>query len=38
MIIYVAVTHQDTWIDKYILYVWDEALQSLGFPIDDVVK
>jgi len=38
MIIYVAVAHQDIWIDKYISHVWDEALQSLDFPIDDVVN
>jgi hypothetical protein len=38
MIIYVVVTHQDIWIDKHISHVWDEALQSLDFPIDDVVN
>jgi len=38
MIIYVAVAHQDILIDKYISHVWDEALQSLDFPIDDVVN
>jgi hypothetical protein len=36
MIIYVAVARQDIWID--ISHIWDEALQSLDFFIEDIVK
>jgi len=38
VIIYIAAIHQDIWIGKYISHMWDEALQSLDFPIDDVVN
>ena len=38
MIIYVAVIHQDIWIDKYISHIWGEAFKSFDFPIDDVVN